>query len=205
MDFIRSVFAGRLRSLMEDKNDTVYSLGESVFLSPGTISKYLNEKIDPRRNTIESIAKHYKVNPIWLMGSDQVDKYIENEESKIIKVPILGNPENKDDILGYEYVNSKLDIKFCLYAKDDSMVNSRILTNDLLYLRHGPAYESGDIVLVKINGEAPALKRIYKTDDFIILKSDNLANQDERIFSKKDLKSIEILGKMVMFRSEVRK
>lgn len=187
---------------MEDKNDTVYSLGESVFLSPGTISKYLNEKIDPRRNTIESVAKYYKVNPIWLMGSDQVDKYIDDEENKVVKVPILNDPENPKDILGYEYVNSKLDIRFCLYAPDDSMVSARILTGDMLYIKAETCI-SGDVVIVKIENKI-LMKRLHKTNDLFILKSDNLSNPDERVFTKKEMKLIDILGKVIMFRSEVR-
>jgi SOS-response transcriptional repressor LexA len=142
------------------------------------------------------------VNPIWLMGSDQVDKYIEDEGNKVVKIPILNDPENTKDILGYEYVNSKLDVRFCLYASNDSMVSARILTGDMLYIKVD-TYASGDIVIVKIENKI-LMKRLHKTNDLFILKSDNLSNPDERVFTKKEMKSIEILGKVIMFRSETR-
>ncbi|KUO75561.1 MAG: hypothetical protein APF81_27475 [Desulfosporosinus sp. BRH_c37] len=201
MEFDVHEFATRLRLLMDEKNDTVYSLGDSVYLSPGTISKLLNEKLDnPRRRTIESIAIHYQVNPVWLMGLD-VERNIDLD--RFVKVAILNDARNKRDIEGYEYVRESLHIDFCFHVKDDSMVNARILTNDLIYVRRQSDVESGEIAVVAIDGEV-LLKRIYKTNGLFVLKSDNLSNQDERVFTKKEIRAIEILGKVIMFRSMAR-
>jgi len=83
------------------------------------------------------------------------------------------------------------------------MVNARILTNDLIYVRRQSDVESGEIAVVAIDGEV-LLKRIYKTNGLFVLKSDNLSNQDERVFTKKEIRAIEILGKVIMFRSMAR-
>lgn len=60
--FNKIEFSKRLCELMKDNGDTVYTLAEAVHLSPGTISKYINGKLEPRRNTIEVIALYYKIN-----------------------------------------------------------------------------------------------------------------------------------------------
>jgi len=196
MEFNKTVFANRLRELMNEYNDTVYSLSEAVHLSPGTISKYLNEKIDPRRSTIESIARHYRVNPVWLMGAD-VEKYLILD--RFMRIPIYRDPTDPETHQGYESVLESKQVDFCIYAADDNMIGSRILKDDLIYIRKQSDIESGGIALVSIDGRA-VLKRVYKTNNVYILRSDNPADPDERVLSKRDVK---ILGKVIMFRSEV--
>ncbi len=61
-------FAERLKELMGDNSDTIYTLGEAMHLSPSTISRYINARIEPKRSTIEALSRHYSVNPARLIG-----------------------------------------------------------------------------------------------------------------------------------------
>lgn len=200
--FNRMEFAKRLSELMKNNGDTVYTLAEAVHLSPGTISKYTNGKLEPRRNTIEMIASYYNVNPVWLMGANEVEKYLEDALEKYHKVPIIGTIAAGKPILaeeyieGYEYVSEKLKIDYCLKVKGDSMIGARIYDGDIAYIRKQPDVENGEIAVVIIDGEEATLKRVYKVNGTVILHAENPKYQD-MVFSKRDFKDIRILGKCI--------
>ena len=71
----KEIFSERLKELMVDNNETTYSIGELLNLSAATISRYRDGKMAPKITTIYSIANHFNVNPVWLMGYD-VEKSI---------------------------------------------------------------------------------------------------------------------------------
>ncbi len=77
----KKVFSERLREVMKDNNETMYTLAEKLSLSPATISRYSTGKMAPKLTTIDVIAREFNINPAWLMGHD-VDKKLENEENK---------------------------------------------------------------------------------------------------------------------------
>ena len=66
----KEIFSKRLKELMSDNNETTYSLGEILNLSAATISRYTDGKMAPKITTIYSMATHFNVNPVWLMGYD---------------------------------------------------------------------------------------------------------------------------------------
>ncbi len=64
-------FSKRLKQLMEENNETVYSLSAVVNLSPSTISRYTKGKMSPKIPTIQILAEYFCVNPSWLMGTSE--------------------------------------------------------------------------------------------------------------------------------------
>lgn len=78
----KEIFSKRLKKLMSDNNETTYSLGEILNLSAATISRYTDGKMAPKITTIYSMATHFNVNPVWLMGYD-VKKILETQNNKI--------------------------------------------------------------------------------------------------------------------------
>lgn len=78
----KEIFSERLKELMICNNETTYSLGELINLSAATISRYRDGKMSPKITTIYSIANHFNVNPVWLMGYD-VEKYLNLQDDKI--------------------------------------------------------------------------------------------------------------------------
>jgi len=206
--FSIDTFSTRLRHLMEEFNLTTYSLAEAVFLTPATISRYMNGKMEPRRNTIEVLAKYFSVNPAWLMGTEGVERYLENKPG-CKKIPVVGTIAAGQPILaqeyieGYEYVPEHINVDFCLRVKGDSMINARILDGDLVYVRHQPDIENGEIAAVLIDRHDATLKRVYKLDGSVILRAENPSYPD-MIFTRKEAKTIQILGKAIFFKSEVR-
>jgi len=66
----KEIFARRLTLLMEEKNETTYSMADRFSLSSPTISRYMTGQMAAKVTTIELMAKYFNVNPIWLMGYD---------------------------------------------------------------------------------------------------------------------------------------
>ncbi len=200
-------FSERLRILMEEHGLNTYTLAEVVYLTPATISRYLNGKMEPKRSSIEVIASYFNVNPAWLMGAD-VDKYLESQNN-VKKIPILGTIAAGAPILaeeyieGYEYGPTDANVDFCLRVKGDSMINARIFDGDIVYIRKQPDVKNGEIAAVIIDREEATLKRVYKIGGNVILRAENPKYKD-LVFSKKDAKEIKIIGKAVFFKSEVR-
>ena len=74
--FDKSLFGERLLKLMEDNNDTTYSLGEFLGLANSTISRYVTGEVSPKVPTVRAIAEKYNVNPMWLLGTEGADKFL---------------------------------------------------------------------------------------------------------------------------------
>lgn len=205
----QEIFAQRLSELMEGSNDTIYTLSEYLRLSPSAISRYTAGKMAPKSLTIDAIAEKYGVTPVWLMGAEGVEKYPAQLKDKCVKVSVLGVVaagipiSAQEDILGYEYVAENEHIDFCLRVKGDSMVGARIFDGDIVFVRQQPEVENGQVAVVIIDGEEATLKRFYKIENTVILRSEN-PNFPEMVFSKKDAKIIKVLGKAVAFKSEVK-
>ena len=82
----KKIFAQRLKRLIESNNETIYTVAELVHLTPATISRYTTADMAPKITTIQVLAEHFKVNPVWLMGYDvsqQLEPKVEKEKSPL--------------------------------------------------------------------------------------------------------------------------
>lgn len=206
--FNKDVFGERLAESMKDNNDTTYSLAEFLHLSPSAISRYTIGENAPKIPTVESIAKRYGVDPGWLMGTEGVGKYSEfKDEYKkvpIVRTIVAGVPIlAQENIEGFEYVPASVDVQFCIRVKGDSMIGARISDGDLVFIREQKKVESGEIAVVSIDGQEADLKRFYKADGKITLRSEN-PNHPDQTFTKSDRREVVILGKAIRYISEVR-
>ena len=130
---------------------------------------------------------------------------------KTRKVPLLGTIACGEPILATENIAAYLDVAeeihcdFALRCKGDSMTDARILDGDVVYIRHQPDVENGEIAAVLIDGmETEAtLKRVYKSEGQLMLTPANPAYAP-RVFIGEDIARVRILGKAVAFASLVR-
>lgn len=206
--FNKELFGQRLLEVMKDNNDTTYSLAEYLHLSPSAISRYTTGDMAPKIPTVQAIADKYGIRPSWLMGIAGESKYPEaKDEAK--KIPILGAIaagipiHAQENIEGFEYVPQSLDVDFCLRVNGDSMIGAYIFDGTLVFIRQQPDVEAGEIAAVLIDGQEATLKRVYKINGTVILRSEN-PNYPDQIYSKKDMKDVRILGKAIRYISEVR-
>lgn len=189
------MYGKKLRELRKLEGWTQEDVAKKLGISKQTYSHYENEKRKPSLDTIRELANVYQVN------IDNI--FSEQENGNFTLLPIVGTISCGngvyafEDIEGYEEIpNSwiKGADHFLLRAKGDSMINARIEDGDLLLIRKQETFENGEIMAVIVDDEA-VLKRIYKSDDVIILQSENPKYPPKFITNKSD---IRIIGKLKM-------
>ena len=164
----------------------------------------------PRSFTLmDEIAEFYGVTTDYLMC--KVDGKYETVEKKpeFKRVPIISkmNSESyifaQENIEGYDYLSNADDIDFCFRISDDSMLGTRILKNDKVYIHQEPEIEDGKVAVVLIDEKEILLRRVYKNVDAMILHAENPSFKD-LVFAKKEMRRISIVGKAIRISSEVK-
>jgi len=206
-----SKFADRLLQLRQEANLTQEELSNSLNLkynlgtNKGMISKYEKGLHVPGFTFVDYVADYFGVTTDYLMGRSNNKYYDDNTHDK--RIPILGTISAglpiiaQENIIGYEYTSDNCD--FCLRVKGDSMINARIHDGDIVYVKKQSDVENGEIAVVIIDGEEATLKRVYKINGNVILHPENPIYKD-MIFSKKDFKQVQIIGKVKYVKAEVR-
>jgi len=207
-------FGKKLKQLRTDAKitqpeliDLMKSKNPSITVTKGMISKWENEKEEPSRfHDVAAISEVFNVTTDYLIGlvEDKRDKNGKYKRIPILGVIAAGVPIlAQEDIEGYEYVPEKLRADFCLRVDGDSMIGARILDGDLVYIRQQTDVETGEIAAVLVDSDTATLKRVYKANGTVILRSEN-PNYPDQIYVKSDMKEVKILGKAIQFKSEVR-
>ena len=204
--------------MIEDSDETTYTLAVKLGLTAATISRYTNAKMKPKVPTVKSLAQIFNVNDAWLMGYDVPKSYNEYKTSnelydipgvmplpKTYKRPRLGIIACGEPILAEENIEAYDDIPdsikcdFTLICKGDSMINARINDGDIVYIKQQSQVDNGEIAAVLIDNEA-TLKRVYIYEDKVVLQPEN-TKYPPFVYTKEDMNNIRILGKAVGFTS----
>lgn len=216
----KSITAERLKYCRVKANETLEQIATLTKVNKSTVLRWENGETDRIKiTTIHTLAKHFDVNPAWLMGAN-VSMH-ENQTSNIDlsstdnivpfpnmkKVPLLGTIACGEPITAEEnietYLNMPEGVKgtFALRCKGDSMINARIFDGDIVFIREQPDVENGEIAAILIDNEA-TLKRVYKYENRIELRAENPTFQPLS-FEGEQLVDIRILGKAVGFLSTI--
>ena len=205
-------FAQRFSQALLSRNITAAELSRRLGVNEGTLSNYKKGTYEPKQRRLEAIATMLNVSIPWLMGADvpmDSDSTISNiiplPKTKMVPLvgtiacgtPILAEENIEDMVPMPEHINAD----FALRCKGDSMINARILDNDIVYIRKQDTVENGEIAAVLIDNEA-TLKRFYRYGDTVVLRAEN-PNCKEFEYKKEQLNEIKILGKAVYFLSTV--
>lgn len=113
--------------------------------------------------------------------------------------PIMSE-ENFD---GYDDVPENIHCDFTLVCEGDSMVGARILDGDIVYIKQQSTIENGQIAAVLVDGCEKLLKRVYISEDSIILQAEN-PNYSPISFFKEDMNRVSIIGKAAGFFSPIK-
>lgn len=184
---------------------TLEEVGSMVGVSKSTVMKWETGYIENmKRDKIALLAKALRKSPLWVMGIEDLDNAV---ESRTKKVPLLGSVAAGKPILAcdehgsYVEIDQDLRVDFCLRVRGDSMIDARINDGDLVFVRRQPTVENGEIAVVLIDNEV-TLKRFYKSQSGVILKPENSKYQP-MFYTAEDFKEIRVLGKAVLFQSEL--
>lgn len=194
-----------------DSGLSLKELAEQVKLSDSTLSRYEQGLYIANHPTTVLLAQKLGVNPVWLLGYPGAVKFLSKlADDNVTQVPILSHIKSgravvvRELVEGYEYAPNSAGVDFCLIVKDDHMINARLFNGDVVCVSRQTTVKSGDIAVVILPNEKEAvIRRVYKIDGNLILRSENPKYPDE-IFGGRKKGDVQIIGKVVYLRAEVR-
>lgn len=220
----------RYSEMLKERGVKNIDVSRATGIPASTFSDWKKGKSSPKRDKIEKIAEFFEINPDWLAGTSdfKTNKEILENFDKVSNLDVIkgqmidvqenttrirvlgkvaaGVPTHMQDeyVIGYEDVSNDMikdDTVFGLEINGDSM-SPRILKGDVVIVREQNDAESGDVVIVTINGDEATCKRLMKYADGISLISFNPA-YEPMTFSNKEIeeKPVRILGKVIENRS----
>ena len=201
---IKDILSQRRKEL----NLTMKQVADKVGVSEGTISRWESGKIaDMRRDKIMAYAQALNISPAIIMGWDNVDSSSTIENTRAGKrIPVLGSVaagipiDAIEDVLDWEDISedmAKTGEFFGLRIKGDSM-QPRIVEGDVVIVRQQSDADSGDVVIVQVNGDKATCKRLGKYSSGISLISFNPAYEPMNYTNEQiEQLPVTIIGKVV--------
>ena len=189
-------FKENIRKLRKDNNVSQQLLADTFgYKSFTTIQKWEDGTAMPPSRVLTRLAEYFNVSIEHLLGT----------QSSVL-IPILGNVRGgplrfaQQEYLGQELVSAQEASGgeyFYLEVIGDSMMGARIYPGDLVYVKRQAVVENGDIAVVLV-GEEATLKRVYASNEQLILQAENPA-YPPMIFDQQamDEKNIQIIGKVI--------
>lgn len=212
-----SVLNKNIKKARLQQNMTLDDVARIVGVSRQTIQRYESGVIgNIPSDRIEKIAKALHTTPGALMGWDsdtQKQDDIPLPEGAFRpafkRVPMLGyaaagepleNLDGQDTY--YVETDSKYRVDFCITVRGDSMINAGINDGDIVFVRRQPEVENGQVACVEIERSRVCIKRFYKTDNGVMLVSENPKYAPLQ-FNETNCDDFRILGLAVIKQSEI--
>lgn len=204
-------YSNRVKELRLAKSLSQEQLAEKIGLTKQAISQYERGERNPSMDVLEALCDFFNVSSDYLLGFDTVTlrfvgkNEIDKLESKSsVRIPVLGRVaagipiDAIEDIIDWEDVSEDAPGEyFGLKIKGDSMM-PRIVEGDVVIVHSQPDAESGDVVIVQINGDTATCKRLAKYDTGISLISFNPMYEPIN-FTNEEIERlpVTIIGKVV--------
>lgn len=201
----RETLASNIKKYMKLNDKTQIDLSNDLSVSPSSVSDWLNGKKYPRIDRLQQLADYFNVYKSDLTELKETNIY----ESKGIRIPVLGVVpcgipiEAVENVLDYEEISQEMarsGIYFGLRAKGDSM-SPIIESGDTLIIRQQNNVESGQVAIIKVNGDEATCKKVYLSDNGItLLPANKLFNTVE--FNPEQIEKLPVLiiGRVVEIR-----
>lgn len=191
----------KIKQLRKTHKLTQEELAKILDVKPTAVSAWELGRNKPLMDKLDMMAHYFGVPISYFFEENQIKE--SKNHIRFVKLPIVGTISCGNGVVAYDDIEGYEDVPsswlnggeyFFLRAKGDSMINARIVDGDLLLIRKQDDVENGEIAAVLIDGDA-VLKRVYKTNDAIILQSENPKYQPI-ILAKGDMGNIRIIGKL---------
>ena len=208
----------RLKFLRKQKDVTQEELAARAGVGKQAISQYERGIRTPDYETLGALSDFFNVSTDYLIGkSDVTIRLLDTDDLAKLnnqphRIPVLGRVaagipiEMVEEVIDWEEIDdatAKLGTIFALSIKGDSM-EPRIVSGDVVIVRQQDDAESGDIVIVSVNGDDATCKRIRKYKDGIELVPSNPSHSPV-FFSNEEIvaKPVKILGKVIELRGKL--
>lgn len=209
----QTAFARNIKALREDSGLTQVELGKKLETESMTISRWeRSEIVRPHPKTVEQLCEYFGVSSGDLLSENGY--YAKTRGVSTIaprpatgSLPIVGAAHAGDPCPAFEVDGGTLDCpeeycregNFFIRINGDSMDRQLVDGTYALIDVHAQV-NSGDIALVKVNGDDATVKRVKFMDGIAVLEPDS-SNPDHRrrMIDSSDPESpeVRILGKVV--------
>lgn len=209
----QTAFARNIKALREDSGLTQVELGKKLETESMTISRWeRSEIVRPHPKTVEQLCEFFGVSSGDLLSENGY--YAKTRGVSTIaprpatgSLPIVGAAHAGDACPAYEVDGGTLDCpeeycregNFFIRINGDSMDRQLVDGTYALIDVHAQV-NSGDIALVKVNGDDATVKRVKFMDGIAVLEPDSSnPNHRRRMIDSSDPDSpeVRILGKVV--------
>lgn len=200
----------KLLNILSEKEISYGDLAEKTGIPKSALQRYATgqtEKIPIDR--LQIIASAIGTTPEYLMGwstdasNDANSPFLpipRMKRWKVIGGAACGEPIYKEIEDETVLAPADIDADRVFRCVGDSMIGAHIFDGDLVFVKTGGYVEDGRIAVVRI-GEEYSLKRIFRGEDYLELRSEN--PKYHPIIIRGEQENAEIVGKAVQFLSRV--
>ena len=195
----------QLKRLRAESKISQRELAERLFVSQQAVAKWENGSATPNPETLVKLANIFDITTDVLLGKNALPT------SSISKIPVLGDVaagipiEAITDIVDYEEIDAAMAATgefFGLRIKGASM-EPRMREGDVVIVRKQDTAETGDTVVVLVNGDSATVKKIKYGSDGISLIPTN-PSYDVQFYSAADVERlpVRVIGRVVELRAK---
>ena len=205
-------YSDRIRELRTMRQMSQQELADMLDVNKVTVSQYERGVRKPDINILTALCDIFNVSADYLLGKESVTMRLVDKSGlqKLDRggkrIPVLGRVaagipiDAIEDVLDWEDISedmSKTGEFFGLRIKGDSM-QPRMVEGDVVIVRRQPDAESGDIVIVQVNGDTATCKRLSKHESGISLISFN-PSYPPMVYTNEQIEQlpVTIIGKVV--------
>ena len=203
--------ATKIREYRKLHGLTQRELGNKIGTKHNTISGYESGTSEPELDLLFKIATVFEISVGDLFPPTTAARAIPDDPNifipKFKKVPLPEVTSTKEPVFSQQYfegyVGTAENADFCLRVNGDSMIGMGICDGDTVFVKSKEEAKSGQVVVVRINGEAVTLKRFYRNGASVILQSENPA-YPPMIFNANNHDDFRILGIAIIKQSIIK-
>lgn len=193
-----------LKAARKAKRLTQVEVAKYIGITQSAYSWWETGRANIDSTSLAKLATLFEVSTDYLLGKNNV--FV-----KFVRIPVYGDVaagipmEAIENIIDYEEISAELASTgefFGLRIKGNSM-EPKISEGDVVIVRKQDNADTGDIVIVMVNGDSATCKRLKKDFSGIFLISNNTA-YDPMFYSNEDIenKPVRIIGKVVELRAK---
>lgn len=198
----------RIKQVRQMRELRQQDLAKRLGVTQSTLSHWENGVYEPDISAIHKMCIILDVSADYLLGRAAVSE----TPSEPVTIPILGSVpagiplEAIEDVLGWEEIPASMcnggQEYFALQIKGASM-EPRMRDGDVVIVRKQDSAETGDTVVVLVNGNSATVKKIKYGPDGISLIPSNPA-YDVQFYSAADVERlpVRVIGRVVELRAK---
>lgn len=199
----------RIKSLRTESEMKQTDLAKRLKVGQNTISNWETGKTEPDSASLQSMAAIFGVSIDYILGHNSTRQAVAATAAS--RIPVLGDVaagipiEAITDIVDYEEIDIALASTgefFGLRIKGDSM-EPRMREGDVVIVRQQDAADTGDTVVVLVNGNSATVKKIKYGPEGITLIPTN-PSHDVQFYSAADVERlpVRVIGRVVELRAK---